>query len=313
MKFSVLVPAYKRRYLAECVESVLSQTYSDWELIVVNDASPEDLDSVMAAYSDPRIHYYTNEHNCGAVDVVDNWNICLKYSSGDYVICMGDDDRLLPCCLEEYSRMIDAHPGLGLYHAWTEIIDENGVVINMQEPRPVTESVWSMIWMRWHGRIQFIGDFLFDATALKARGGFYKLPLAWASDDISAVQAAAPHGVANSQVPLFQYRSNGLTISRTGNVGIKMEACNAEEDWYRTFVAEAPQTDDAVAAVFRSRVATTMGLHFSKKRIYQMVGALCSSFLPSLFFFLRRRKAYRLTYHHLAYACIETLKEKYKK
>lgn len=313
MRYSILVPAYKRRYLAECVASVLSQTYSDWELIVVNDASPENLDSVMSAYSDPRIHYYKNERNCGAVDVVDNWNICLSYSSGEYVICMGDDDRLLPCCLEEYSRMIDAHPGLGLYHAWTEIIDENGGVINMQEPRPVMESVWSMIWMRWNGRLQFIGDFLFDAAALKARGGFYKLPLAWASDDISAVQAAATHGVANSQVPLFQYRSNGLTISRTGNVGIKMEACNAEEDWYRAFVAEAPQSDDAVATVFRSRIATTMGLHFTKKRIYQMVGALRSSFLPSLLFFFRHRKAYRLTSLHLAYACIETLKEKYKK
>ena len=113
-KFSVLIPAYKRKYLKEAIDSILLQTYCHFELIIVDDASPEDIKSVIAEYHDDRIRYFRNEKNCGAINVVDNWNICLAYTQGDYVICMGDDDRMLPCCLEEYCNLIEKYPGIGL-------------------------------------------------------------------------------------------------------------------------------------------------------------------------------------------------------
>lgn len=169
MKFSILIPAYKQQYLQECIESILAQTYRDFEIVVVNDASPEDLNSIVNSFTDSRIRYYINDKNCGAVNVVDNWNICLKYALGEYIICMGDDDKLLPRCLEEYNKLIECYPGLGVYHAWTEIIDENSNVIRMQEARPEREGVYSMIWGRWNGRTQYIGDFLFERKLLKKK------------------------------------------------------------------------------------------------------------------------------------------------
>ena len=63
-KFSITIPAYKRTYLQECIDSILGQTYTDFELIIVNDASPEDLDSIVNSFSDSRIRYYKNEKNC---------------------------------------------------------------------------------------------------------------------------------------------------------------------------------------------------------------------------------------------------------
>ena len=63
MKFSITIPAYKRSYLKEAIDSCLAQTYKDFELIIVNDASPEDLDSIVNSYSDNRIRYYKNETN----------------------------------------------------------------------------------------------------------------------------------------------------------------------------------------------------------------------------------------------------------
>ena len=83
MKFSVTIPAYKVKYLKEAIDSVLAQTFHDFELIIVNDASPYDIDSVLSQYNDPRIIYKKNESNCGAKNVVDNWNICLSYATGD--------------------------------------------------------------------------------------------------------------------------------------------------------------------------------------------------------------------------------------
>ena len=190
MRFSITIPAYKAKYLRECIESILSQTYSDFELIIVNDASPENLTSIIETFNDSRIKYFINTKNCGAVNVVDNWNKCLAYAKGDYIICMGDDDKLLPTCLEEYDKLINKFPDLGVYHAWTQIIDENSNIVRLQEMRPEFESVYSMMWGRWSGRIQFIGDFLFNRKRLIKNGGFYKLPLAWSSDDISAYIAA---------------------------------------------------------------------------------------------------------------------------
>ena len=75
MKFSVTIPTYKSRFLKEAIESVVGQTYADWELVIVDDCSPEPLKEIVEPFlSDSRISYYRNEKNCGAVNVVDNWN-----------------------------------------------------------------------------------------------------------------------------------------------------------------------------------------------------------------------------------------------
>ena len=234
--FSVTIPAYKRKYLKECIDSILSQTYHDFELIIVNDASPEDLDSVVRQYSDSRIRYYVNEKNCGAINVVDNWNKCLEYAKGEFIICMGDDDKLLPNCLEEYSKLINKYPDLGVYHALTEIIDEKSQFFKMQQPRPEYEGCLSLAYNRWKGRSQYIGDFCFNTDKLRADGGFFFLPLAWASDDITAVRAARYMGIANTQVPCFQYRVNRLSISTTGSIDIKIDTCLQEGKWYKDFL-----------------------------------------------------------------------------
>lgn len=218
MKFSITIPAYKQKFLYEAIESCLAQTYKDFELIIVDDASPEDLKSIVEQFDDKRIRYYRNEKNCGALNVVDNWNICLGYAKGDYVICMGDDDRLLPNCLEEYSKLMDKHPCLNVYHGMTEIIDENTMITGMQEPRPEREGMYSMISGRLRNyRQQYIGDWVFKRTALEHINGYVKMPMAWGSDDLTSYVLAKDSGVANTQVPVFQYRISNLTISNSGH------------------------------------------------------------------------------------------------
>ena len=154
MKFSILVPAYKDLFLKECIDSILSQTYADFELIIANDCSPFDIDGIVSQYTDDRIIYYKNERRFGAVELVKNWNQCLAHANGDYVICMGDDDKLLPNCLSDYVDLIKKYPNLDLYHMRTQVIDENSNIINIQEDRPDRESVYSIIWHYWNKRRQ---------------------------------------------------------------------------------------------------------------------------------------------------------------
>jgi len=60
IKFSVTIPAYKDRYLKETIDSVLAQTYQNYEIVIVNDASPYNLDSIVQQYTDPRIRYFNH-------------------------------------------------------------------------------------------------------------------------------------------------------------------------------------------------------------------------------------------------------------
>ena len=306
-KFSITIPAYKRTYLKDAIDSCLVQTYKDFELIIVNDSSPEDLESIVRLYSDTRIRYYKNEINCGAVNVVDNWNKCLEYATGDYIICMGDDDMLLPNCLEEYDKLIGKYPGLGVYHAWTQIINENGEFVNITEARPEYESVYSLIWHRWDNRNkQFIGDFLFDANLLRKNGGFYKLPLAWASDDLTATIAAAQNGIANTQSICFSYRVNSQTISSSNYSDIKMDAIIEESKWYEVFLKTKPTTELDIK--FWECIIRIMHLHFEKQKGQTVAKDLKSNSLLRVIHWIKKRKKYNLNTRIILYSIIQSLK-----
>lgn len=236
IKFSIAIPAYKSKYLRETIVSCLSQTYNNFEVIVVDDCSPNDIKNIVNSFSDNRIRYYRNEKNCGAINVVDNWNICLKYVTGDWVICMGDDDILAENTLAEYIKLIEKYPHVNLMHSRTIIIDESGEPIYILPDRIELESCLSYMYEKINeNRLQFIGDFCFRVSVLRKKGGFYKLPLAWGSDDISTY-LCADNGIANTNTPTFYYRSNQYTISSTGSQRIKLDAINREIKWIKDFL-----------------------------------------------------------------------------
>lgn len=243
MKFSILIPAYKDLYLKECLDSILAQTYTNFELIIANDCSPYNIESIVNQYTDSRIIYYKNEKRYGAVDLVKNWNNCLNHATGDYVICMGDDDRLLPNCLLDYVKLIEKYPKLDLYHMRTQIIDEDSNIITLQEDRPDRESVYSMIWHFWNKRRQYMGDWLFRTTSLKQSGGFFDAPCAWSSDNITAFIAAKETGVANTHEFGFQYRNSRHTISMSNYAFDKVEAWLIVKKWYDSFLTFCPKND----------------------------------------------------------------------
>ena len=94
--FSFVMPAYKVEYLAKAIDSILNQDHIDFELIIVNDASPENLKEIVNIYNDRRILYFENEQNIGGKDLVKNWNHCLSLANGDYIILATDDDMFEP-------------------------------------------------------------------------------------------------------------------------------------------------------------------------------------------------------------------------
>lgn len=243
-KISVVIPAYKDEYLGRCIDSVLGQTYPNFELVVVNDASPYPVGDVVARYEDARIRYFENEENIGEVELVRNWNKCLAYCTGDYVICMGDDDKLLPDCLKYYMALIQKYPQCKVYHMQSQIIDEKDEIMDIQSARPEFETVYSFMWHEVKEyRKQFIGDFMFDTEYLRSLGGFYYLPCAWHSDRISVMRAAEKYGIANCPEYGFQYRKNRSSISSGGSHKRKCDAWLMADEWYREFLGTRPEDE----------------------------------------------------------------------
>ena len=239
MKFSILVPAFKAAFLEECIASCLNQTYSDYEIVIVDDCSPYKIKEIVEKFPDKRIKFYQNKIGCGAMNVVKNWNICLEHATGDYTICIGDDDKLKQNCLEDYTILIRKHPQLDIYHTRMEIINQESCITNIQEERPEKESVYSMIWHFWMaGRHQVLGDWCFNTKSLKKNGGFINLPYGWNSDNLTAFQLAIGKGVANNRAPGFQYRVSNLAITSKNtpdSIKGKIEAWKQSKIWYNNF------------------------------------------------------------------------------
>ena len=307
-RFSVTIPAYKHKFLKECIDSILSQTYMDFELIIVNDASPEDIGTVVSAYRDPRIRYYINEKNCGAINVVDNWNKCLEYAKGKYIICMGDDDKLMPNCLEEYSRLIVRYPDLDAFHGRVARINDDSKIIDIMPDWAEHESVYSLMRHRFLRRQQYIGDFCYRTEKLRALGGYFKLPMAWDSDDITSFMMSVPMGIANTNKVCFLYRVNAFTISNTGSNEIKLEAISQAETWLKDFIQKlSPKTFEEQEEY--KMLPRLMRQSIDTERTILVYSSYQSSVF-NIFKWLKSKKKFKLTNKHIIKALLQYINNK---
>lgn len=128
LKYSFVLPAYKAAYLRESIESILNQTYREFELIIVNDASPEDLSSIVDNYQDERIQYYVNETNLGGTDLVAQWNHCITFAKGEYLILASDDDVYHPDYLEKMNVLVDKYPKVNVFRSRVQHMNADGFI-----------------------------------------------------------------------------------------------------------------------------------------------------------------------------------------
>jgi glycosyltransferase involved in cell wall biosynthesis len=315
MKFSIGIPAFKGCYLKECIDSILVQSYSDFELIIVNDASPDSIYEIVHGYSDKRIRYFENEKNYGAELVVDNWNKCLSHANGDFFMLMGDDDVISPNYLEEFVKLIIRHPELDVYHCRSLIIDEKSQAITLTQALPEYESVYENVWHRMNGwRLQYVSDFVYRTCILKRNGGYFFNKLAWASDDISSFIAMSEKGIAHINLPIFSYRRSRITISLSGSVELKLEAIQKEEEWYWDFVRKSKPGNESDVLIKRN-IESGLPKYIKRKMMETIANhgfIRKGSVLRSIFYWWRRRKQYCLSWQEYVYVLILAIKKQHK-
>ncbi len=244
MKFSFVLPAYKATYLQQAMQSILSQTYSDFELIVVDDCSPEDIEGIVSGYKDERISYFRNEKNIGGHDLVGQWNKCLSYAEGEYVILATDDDLYAPEFLKTFVPLIWEYPSVDIFRARVLQVNSNNEILAIDRCYKQYLSSVEFYYHMLHGMKGGIPQYIFRREALVNKGGFVNFPKAWASDDATALMMSG-NGVVTSQEHLVRFRNSGINISSDSSLGTeKTKARLMFAEWLRNNVPENEINDE---------------------------------------------------------------------
>ncbi len=128
MRFSIIVPIYNvEKYISTCIESVLKQTFDDYELILVVDGSPDGSLDICKSFSDrdSRIRVIEKENS----GVSDTRNMGMKAAKGDFICFIDGDDYLKDGSLGRFSKVIDEHPDLEVLLGRLDVIKDDGTYL----------------------------------------------------------------------------------------------------------------------------------------------------------------------------------------
>lgn len=128
-KISVIMPVYNgEKYLKEAIDSVLSQTFKDFELIIINDCSTDTTIDVINSYNDERIILINNEENLG---IAKNLNKGIEISKGKYIARMDADDICYPHRLERQYNFMEANIDIGMCGSSAEVFTDNTIRLHV--------------------------------------------------------------------------------------------------------------------------------------------------------------------------------------
>lgn len=152
---SIVTPTYNcGRYISETIESVLAQTYQNWEMLIVDDCSTDNTKEVVESFTDPRIHYFCLDRNSGAALAR---NRALSIAKGRWIAFLDSDDLWRP---EKLVRQIGFMVENGYsfsYHEYEEI-DEDGKPLGIQVSGKKHVSKFDMFACCWPGCLTVMYD-----------------------------------------------------------------------------------------------------------------------------------------------------------
>ena len=166
MKVSVLTPIYKTDecFLREAIESVLAQTFDDFEFLLLDDCPDDDREIVVKSYRDPRIVYLKNDRNLG---IAASRNRLLELAKGEYLAVFDHDDICRPERFAKEVAYLDSHPECGVVSSWTKPTG-GGANVYPEEDHEIKVAMMAGISM-WHpaamvrrsalGEVRYEADF----------------------------------------------------------------------------------------------------------------------------------------------------------
>jgi len=143
---SILLPCYNgEKYLQECIQSIMKQTYNHFELILVDDGSTDNSEKIIRRYHDSRIRFIKNKKNKG---IRYSLNRALSLVKGRYVARLDSDDQMHPQRLEKQVQFLERSPSVALVGSGHYVVDMIGRPLNLMDYPIKDKDIRSRIWFR---------------------------------------------------------------------------------------------------------------------------------------------------------------------
>ena len=206
-KISVLMPVFNaERYLKMAIDSILNQTFQDFELIIVNDGSTDTSEKIILSYSDSRIQYHKNSENIGLIATL---NKGIDLCNAPFIARMDADDISLPERLQKQWTFLNKHPHFAMVGSDMEIIDEHNRHIKNVQKHCLSGLIKTQLFFKCafaHPSIlirkDIVAKFRYNPDYLHAEDYFL-----WS-------QIAFQHTVAGLPEILIKYREHQSSVSR---------------------------------------------------------------------------------------------------
>jgi glycosyltransferase involved in cell wall biosynthesis len=235
---SVVIPTYNyARFIEATIESVIGQTCSDLEIIVVDDASSDDTAGVVAAIADDRIRYLRHDVNKGPSAAR---NTGLAEASGTFVTCIDSDDTMKPRNLEVKAKVLQDTPDVDVVFGNVEVVDADGTSLGIGNRRRADELLPQPVLLR---RLLSGNPFHASATVVRRRAydvaGTYREDLRHAEDWDLWLRMACLFSARYVAEPLVRHRLHPASLRNT-NVEEHLDLSSMETIFDRLF-AEYPE------------------------------------------------------------------------
>lgn len=259
-KVSVLMAVYNgEKYLREAMDSILGQTFTDFEFIIVDDGSTDRSYHIVSSYGDGRIRVVRNPANLG---LISSLNKGIEHCRGEYIARMDCDDRSLPERLSKQVAFMDSHPNIGASGTWVTHIDREGRATGVTRT-PVGARMACDFWRPpplMHPtaiiRRPHLQRFRYDAEALDAED--YDL---W-------LRLIKEHRLDNLPEYLLEYRMHDESVSqrdtggqfaRAHRVFMKRVGLEVSFEDYIDLIGHARKMNPARRVALRIRLARAIG------------------------------------------------------
>jgi glycosyltransferase involved in cell wall biosynthesis len=213
-RVSILIAAYNaEKYISQTIESVLSQTCADWELIVCDDGSSDATGSIVQSYAqcDSRIKL-THQTNAGGAAAR---NTAYALSSGDYIVLLDADDMILPDKLQLQVSLLDRHPEAGLVYGDTWFCDQDGKRIQLESERyPGQHQQGDLFALICCGNMMAVHSAMVRRSVIEAVGGIHHPTKMQIADWDLWVRIAERFSFVYHPEPVADYRLHPMMSAR---------------------------------------------------------------------------------------------------
>lgn len=210
-KVSVLMTIYNAEpYLKEAIDSIVAQTFDDWELIAIENGSSDGSPAILAGYNDERIRIFSLPKNIGRTPAL---QYALDQARGDYIAVLDADDVSHPGRLAKQAAFLDEHTDVALVGSWAQYIDDHSNIFAEFTPPVIQQELQDSL--GWINPIVHSSAMYRHQLALDAGG--YPEEFIWAQD-FGLILALAQHSkVAMIDDFLCQLRVLATSMTRSRN------------------------------------------------------------------------------------------------